>query len=600
MAERQIQRWWRAKKGQETLTAISEDISRCEVSQLDQYERFYDLALLYDPFDPISRAFYPYEDASFKIENVCQSNVDTVTSVAARQTVRPVFLTDEGDWKTKRRAADLARYAEGLAKAQRLDECKPRTFKDGAIFGYGLRRFEIDPNGVLSHERFLPVEVRVPEDECLTSAPRHMHLVKMRDREELMARYPKMATQIEAAPKDGSGSFLTLVAANVNDQLLVRESYRLPVGVEGKEGYRPGRKVVSTANLVLLDEDYEDTRFPIAVIRWNERSTGWAGGGLVEATEGIQEAIDKSHGAHRAQLDLHASPVTFMSAHDMAAAEKMRVSKIGRLVPVIDMANRPRTEIPPVIAPESERYLERMSSLSRTNSGISEMHSQGTMPARLETGAAVRESNDVASERFAIQEKALERWYLDCIEVMLMLCKRNALRGLPTPEIGYSFAVIKKRIKWSAVDMDDVTYWIQAAPQLSRTLAGRMDTIATWQNSGLITPEQARNLINHPDLDSAISQIDGYFEYIDRTADLLLEGEYMAPDPRGDLMNLGLDRMLGHYWDALNDGAPEALVENIRTWLDQASFIIAKAQAAMAPPPMPAGPAGPAPAGPPM
>ena len=602
MAERQKTPWWRAAKGADVLTAISEAISRCEIAQLDQYERLYDLALLYDPRDYVGCTFYQYSDEQIeKIENVCQSNVDTVTSVAARQTIRPVFLTDEGDWKTKRRAADLARYAEGMAKAQRLDECKPRAFKDGAIFGYGIRRFDIDQNGTVTHERFLPVEVRVPEDECITQAPRQLHLLKMRDRDELMARYPKLAAKIEAEPCDGTGSFLSLVAANATDQLLVRESWRLPVGKEGAEGYRPGRKVVSTAKLVLVDEDYDDTRFPIAVIRWNERSTGWAGGGLVESLAGMQRAIDKSHSAHAAQLDLHASPVTFISVHDQTSAEKMKVSKIGRLVPVMDMANRPKTEIPPVIAPESERYLERMSNLSRTNSGISDMHASGTMPSRLETGAAVRESNDVASERFAIQEKALERWYLDCIEVILMLCKRNSLRKLPTPDIGYSFAVIKKRIKWADVDMADVTYWLQAAPQLSRTLAGRMDTIATWQNSGLITPEQARDLIDHPDLDSAMSQINGYLNHIDKTADLLLSGEYMAPDPRGDLMGLGLDRMQGHYWDALNDGADEELVEFMRAWMDQASFIVAKAQqAAMAPPSM-AGPpgAGAPPAGPP-
>jgi len=600
VAEPQNKRWWRAEGESELLTAITHEIARCETAQLDQYERYYDLALLYDPWDYVARAFYPYGDPQFeKIENACQSNVDTVTSVAARQTIRPVFLTDEGDWKTKRRAADLARYSEGVAKAQRLDECKPRTFKDGAIFGYGLRRFDMDQHGTISHERFPAVEVRVPEDECVTQAPRQIHLLKMRDRDELMARYPKVADKIEAAPTDGAGSFLCLMAANATEQLLVRESWRLPVGKQGKEGYRPGRKVVSTASLVLVDEEYEDPRFPIAVLRWNERSTGWAGMGLVESLQGIQRAIDKSHAAHAAQLDAHAAPTTFMSVHDQSAAEKMRVTKIGRIVPVLDMANRPKTEIPPVIAPESERYLERMSGLSRTNSGISDMHAYGTMPARLETGAAVRESNDVASERFAIQEKALERWYLDCIEVTLMLCRRNFLKGLPTPEIGYSFSIIKKRIKWADVDLDDVTYWLQAAPQLSRTLAGRMDTIATWSSTGLITPEQARNLIHHPDLDGAMSQIDGYFEYIDRTAELLLDGEYEPPDPRGDLMGLGLDRMSGHYWKALNDGAPEEMVENMRAWMDQASFIVAKAQAAMAPPPGAMPPAGPGAGAPP-
>jgi hypothetical protein len=578
-------KWWKVERSKpaELAGAISHEIARCETAQLDQYERFYDLALLYDPNDYVSRSFDPYEEHRVcTTENVCASNVDTVTSVAARQTVRPVFLTDAADWKTKRRAADLARYAEGLAKIARLDECKARAFKDAAIFGYGLRRFALDEHGCMSHRRFLPVQVRVREDECVAQAPRQLHLLDFYDRDELMAAYPDMAAKIEAEPKDSTGTFLSLVAVNSSDQILVRESYRLPVGKEGKPGYRPGRKVVCTTNLVLLDEDYEDTKFPVAVIRWNERSTGWAGGGLVEQLEGTQRTIDRMHRAFDAQIDLHASPVTFVSVHDQTAVEKMRTTKIGRLVPVLDMANKPKTEVPPTIAPEAERRLERLSNLSRTNSGISDMHANGTMPARLETGAAVRESNDVASERFAIQEKGLERYRLDEIEVMLMLCKRNSIKKLPTPDIGYAFMTVKRRIKWAQVDLGDVTYWLQAAPQLSRTLAGRMDTIATWQASGLITPEQARNLIHHPDLDNAMSEIDGYFEYVDRTADLLLDGEYAPPDPRGDLMGLGLDRMKGHYWKALNDGAPEDKIEFVRTWLDQAAFIISKAEQAMA------------------
>lgn len=582
-------KWWKAS-AKDMATQVTAEINRCETAQLDQYQQYYDLALLYDPYDYVSRSFYSPDVQCHTTENVCASNVDTVTSVAARQTIRPVFLPDEGDWKTQRRAADLGRYAEGNAKAVRLDEAKPRAFKDAAVFGFGVRRFDISREGELSHERFLPVEVRVPEDECIAQEPKQIHLLKYRDRDELSSRFYKFSKEIQDAPRDSSGTFLGMVGMLANDQILVRESWRLPVGKEGSEGYMPGRRVISTTSLVLLDEEYHDLRFPIAVIRWNERSTGWAGGGLVEALQGTQRTINKMHLAFDAQVDLHASPVTFVSVHDQLAAEKMKVTKIGRLVPVMDLANRPKTEIPPVIAPEAERRLERLSNLSRTNSGISDMHAHGSMPARLETGAAVRESNDVASERFAIQEKALERWYLDCIEIMLMLCKRNATNGLPTPEVGYSFAVIKKRIKWTDVHLSDVTYWLQAAPQLSRTLAGRMDTIANWANTGLISPDQARHLLNHPDLDEAMSRYDAYMDYIARTAELLLDGEYVAPDPRGDLMGIGLEEMKTHYFKALNAGAEESSIAMMQTWMDQAAWIVAKATEAQQPPPAPAGP----------
>lgn len=590
-------RWWNATK-EDLATAISGEINTIESTQLDLYENYYYLAWLYDPWDYVARSLFPYELQSQITENVCCSNVDTVTSVAARQTIRPVLLTDEADWKTKRVAADLARYAEGIAKQIRLDECKPRMFKDAAIFGFGVRLFDMDGEGEIEHERFIPIEVRVSEEECLTQAPRQIHLLKFRDREELMVKYPGKAKELESTPRESSASFFGLTGVNTTDQIMIRYSFRLPMGKEGKPGYRPGRKVISTPQVILCDEPYHDTKFPIAVIRWTERSTGWAGAGLVEQLQTIQRTINKMHAAHDQQVDLHASPVTFVNVNDVGAAKKMEVSGIGRLVPVMDSASV-RFEQPPVIAPESERRLIRLSELSRTNSGISDMHSHGAMPARLETGAAVRESNDVASERFAIQEKALERWYLDCIEVVLMLCKRNSLNKLKTPDIGYCFMQVKKRLKWSDVDLKSVTYQLQAAPQLSRTLAGRMDTISNWQSSGLISPEQARHLIDHPDLDDAMGQIDSYLNYLDRVTELLLEGEYVPPDPRGDLANLGMTTMKGRYFQAIVDGASEDDLENLRTYLDQMATLISKAneqiQQATAPPPGPGG--GPPPPG---
>lgn len=578
MPVEQVPRWWNRTQD-EVCDAITQEIGRIESTQLDLYENYYYLAWLYDPFDYVSRSFFPYELQAQVTENLCCSNVDTVTSVAARQLIRPVFLPDEADWKTKRLAADLARYSEGITKKVRLDECKARMFKDACIFGHGLRLFEMDEEGEIEHERFLPIEIRVSEEECMTQPPRQLHLLKFRDREELMAKYPEKATGIAETPRDAAGTFFGLNGLNTTDQVMVRYSWRLPVGTKGKPGYKPGRKVVSTTKLVIVDEEYEDKKFPCAVIRWGERSTGWSGSGLVEQNQCIQRTVNKMHMAFDQQVDLHASPVTFVNVNDIAAAEKMRTSGIGRLVPVIGDA--PKTVIPPVIAPEAERRLQRLAEISRMNSGISDMHAHGTMPARLETGAAIRESNDVASERFAIQEKALERWYLDCIEVILMLCKRNAEKGFKTPDVGYAFAHVKRRIKWAQVDLNDVTYQLQAAPQLSRTLAGRMDTIAQWQNSGLISPDQARHLINHPDLDDAMGEIDSYMEYLDNVYELLLDGEYVPPDPRGDLMNIGLNKMKGRYFQSINGGAPEDKLEMVRTWLDQAAFIIAKS----APPP---------------
>lgn len=585
MATPGSERWWKVKSEdpRDLLTQITQDIALLESTQLDGYERFYRLAFLYDPYDYLGRIYFPAEYNVIVTENICAAGVDTVTSMIAKAKHRAVFLTDGANFTAKRQAADRGRYAEGLCKMVRLDERRPRIFKDAATFGTGLLRFEIDKDGGITHERFLPVEVRVNEQECLSQAPRNLHLLKYRDREDLMVRYPDKAEAIENASRDAGCFWFGIGPADATDQILVRESYRLPLGTKGKDGYRPGRKVISTDNLVLLDEPYDLPRFPIAVLRWNERTTGFMGKGLIEDLMGHQRTINKQNSAMDAQIDFHAAPVTYVQSNEIPYVTKMSfVPGVGRFVPYL--ANKPEISVPKIIANEVMARQEYLKRSYLETSGISTMHAHGEMPLkRAETGAAVAEMNDVTSERFSIQEQASERWYLDCIEVMFMLIKANAERDLAVPEVAFSFAHVAKRIKWKTVDMKDVVFQIQAAPQFSRTLSGRYQQIADWVNQGVITQDEGRHLINHPDLDSAMSLFDSYRTFIDKVKELLLDGEYVAPDPRENLA-LGLNLLTMGYFEAMDDGTPEDRVELIRTRTDQMAFLLAK-QTPPAPPP---------------
>jgi hypothetical protein len=165
--------WW--KTGAEDIcNQITKDVDQLETTQLDGYERFYRLAFLYDPYDYLGRIYFPAEYNVMVTENICSAGVDTVTSMIAKSKHRAVFLTDGADFTAKRQAADRGRYAEGLCKMTRLDERRPRIFKDAATFGTGILHFEIDPQGNVSHERFLPVEVRVNEQECLAAPADHL------------------------------------------------------------------------------------------------------------------------------------------------------------------------------------------------------------------------------------------------------------------------------------------------------------------------------------------------------------------------------------------------------------------------------------------
>jgi len=565
-------------------------VGEVERQQSFIFERFYKLAALYDPYfahqsgwggtEPDrNRGFGPsIGDVS---ENVIASNVDTVRAIVAASEVRARFLTDDGDWTTQRNARHLEWYAEGLAKLLDLHSVSVSAFFDAALKGTGLAKAYADQSGQIVVERVLVDDIIVDESECRSGAmPRQLHHRVFVDKQSLVAEFPDNEREIEGAAgrsvlSSASGRMWAGYRPFQSEQVVLIESWRLPIGKPGKRGYVAGRHTMCIPGADLLDEPWEKPRFPFARMLWTERASGWYGIGGAERIAGHQRRINKMNWQVDRQLDQLAVPTTYVRMADAALTVKT-TNRAGSVVPY--KADVPVTVIPPAVSPETYRRQEVVRDSSYEEFGVSRLAATAKKPSGLDSGIALREYRDMTTQRFAQQEKAFEKFFIDLTWLVLDVA-RDLGNEAPTVIRRSRFGA--RKIEWKKLEMDDLRVQIAAASTVGRTPAGRMQLALEWAQAGVISMDEFRRLSQQPDLARSMSLYTAALEDIERSIEEILDGGWVVPEPYQNL-KMGVWRFQQEYLKSRGDGAPEEVLENLRQWIVQAAHILAT----LAAPPM--------------
>lgn len=568
--------WWTAKND-EVHTQVLDTINDIDRRHSDIFERFWRLEVLYDP-NAANLGSAARSTEGEANENVIASNVDTVTASIAATAVRARFMTDGADWSTQRTARHLEWYAEGVAKQLDVDEKCRGGFKGCAKIGTGINHVFADPFDRPCVDAVDADDMLVDEAECRNgSRPRQMHRIRRVDREELRAMYPKHDAAIEKASADiGRFRRSRLERRPVNDnEVMAVHSYRLPSGVKGKKGYRPGRETLVIDGATVVDRPYDLPDFPFAVILWSKRKNAWYGISLSERIAGHQRTINKRNWQINRIIDQGASITTYVRPADANIAVKTQ-NKLGSIAVV--KGDYPHTIAAPQVHPEIYQDLERRKAGAFQETGQSQMGAQSVKPAGVDSGAALREYRDQTSQRFAIQEAAFERFVLDTILLVVAVCKQL---GKAAPVIQRQTRFGAKKIPWTRVDMGDVRVQIAAASTMSRTPAGRMQTVLEWAQAGVISQDETRRLLQHPDLERAMSLYTAAIESIEHCFEEIADGNVVMPEP---FMNLKMCVYRGQlqYLIWRDDGAPENVLESLRQFIVQAGAIVTNSAAAAA------------------
>ncbi len=587
--------WWRAKKG-EVNQNLRQYVRRIEQAQGAIFDRFVKLEVLYDP----NSSLYGQsgEQLAHVEENAIASNVDTVTAVVAATEILARYQTDGADWGMQRLARHLEWYSEELAKDLKIaDKCRS-AFKECAKKGVGLTKAYI-VWGQVRVERVFVENIVVPDDEIRGGrTPKQMHQWDYVDLEELCARFPKHEDAIIASAKNRRNwrgwSTGNLMGIDLDVELL--ESWRLPIGVKGQPGYKPGRHIIAIDGLDLLDEKYEDDCFPFAIGIWSERATSWYGISGAERIAGIQRALNRRNWQIERQNDQCALPTQYVRPVD--AHLTVKSSRIGAIVPI--KGDYPVSVTPVAVSGETYQNRVDLKESAGEEFGQSRMATHATKPAGIDSGVALREYKDQSTQRFALQEKMYEQLVLDTIWLAIVCCKKL---GAKAPTMTRHARFGGRKIPWKEVNPRELKVQIAAASTLGRSPAGRKQMVIEFAQAGIVTLDEARALLRSSDLERALSLYTAALENIEYCIDQIADGAIVMPDP---VMNLKMCVWRGQQelqiWAASAespDGAPEERVEALRQFVSQAIWMMKRAEGNAAnqnamsgatAPPMPADP----------
>jgi hypothetical protein len=503
-------------------------------------------------------------------ENIIQSACDTATSIVAGARARVTFQTDGAEFSVQRKARLLEKWVEGKFDESEFHREAARCFRDSVIFGTGaLKVYEHE--GDVKCERVLIDEIKIDEMECRSADPRQLHHVKFVDKEVLKAMFPDHEEAIEESTRD-SHRQETNAYSNIDSNTAVCvESFHLPSGKGGKDG----KRVICVDGATLLSEEWKRPYFPFIFYRWSEPVCGFYGQGLAEQLTGIQLRINQlNHFIQKAQ-DLIAVPRVFV---DIASKNlKMQINnEIGAIIPY--RGKPPVFHVAQAVSPEIYQYKEALWRRGFEVAGISQLSATSKKPAGLESAVALREYNDIGAQRFQYNAQEFEKLAPKVAERFIDIARDIQKRGGECKSIFHAKKLVEK-ICFKEAAVDDGTYRIRLEPAsiLSRTPAGRSQQVVEWAQSGIIDTDEARRLLNHPDLERTADINNAALEDIEATIEDLLDGKYDPPEPYQNL-TMGMQRVQLAYLKARREGAPEEILENMRRWIESADYELKLAQ----------------------
>ena len=220
--------------------------------------------------------------------SVITSCVDTLVSRISQDKPRPVFLTDNGDYRERLRAKQMNNFIQGefyQTKAYEHGEC---VLRDACVLGTGAIKVLEDDDERVALERRLRTDILVDENDAFSGAPRSLYEQMLIERSVLMERFPKAASMIEKA-QGATVNQSPDSTQTVSDLVLVAEGWHLKSGKNAKDGLHA---IVCSEGL-LSDEEFDKKRFPFAFLQYASRLRGFWGQGLPERQMGTQIEINK-------------------------------------------------------------------------------------------------------------------------------------------------------------------------------------------------------------------------------------------------------------------------------------------------------------------
>lgn len=519
----------------------------------------------------------PQERPTF---NIVQSIIDTLVSRISQSRPQPVFLTDGSDYKQRTMAKKLNQFIQGEFFHTKAYEKAVDVLKDSLVTGTGIMHiFETNDNRV-GLERVLQTELLVDPNEAMYGDPRQLYRIKLVDRDVLMANFPKFKDKIESAanayPDNSADSSKT-----VADLVMVVEGWHLPSGKDAKDG----RHIIACSAGALIDEEYNKDKFPFAFIHYAPRMLGFWAQGVAERQMGTQMELNSILYTISKAIKLVGVPRIFQSAGSKVA-KTAHNNEIGVIITY--QGEKPSYEVAPCNAPELYAERDKLIEYGYRQEGVSMMAAASAKPAGLNSGEAIRSYDDISNDRFASTERRWSNFFVDLAYQVIDKAMDISIEHGKYSTV-YPNKDGTKQIDLPKAEILKDTFVIQCFTQsaLPKDPAGRLAKITEMVQSGMITIQEGRRLLDYPDLEQIEKLANAGEERIFQILDKIIEtGSYTPPDPFMDLQLAS--QFTVQYINLYGaSGLEESKMDKLRTFHTQVQALMQAAQQPVAAPAAP-------------
>lgn len=502
--------------------------------------------------------------------NVTASTIDTLKSKLGKNQIKPTAITNGSIYEQRQRTKLFNKAIFGLLREGGAYVNSIQTLANALIFGTGESHVYADTDEKkVKIESVFTDEILVDPGDGYYGKPRSKYRRKFIGRRKLMEAYPDKADQIEKV------SGIQLQNKMHDEMMLVVEAWHIG------HGNAPGRHMICIDGCALMDDESWNYKcFPHAVLRYERMPTGYWGQGVAEKLKGIQTEINFTLARMREAMRRFAKPWVFLERGSKVNPKHMD-NAIGSMV--FYEGATPTIQQVQAIAPDQYRYLESLYARAFEIVGLSQLSAQSQKPAGLDAAVALREYQDIETERFAALARGYEQYFVDlaraCVDIVDHEFGDEYVLSTYSKDEGL------ESVKWGDVKLPSDAYLIQVWPQssLPQKPEARLQKVIELMQGGLIDPQTGLEMLDFPDLESHMNLILAPSRVVFQILEKMCfeNAEQILPEPNMDLQ-LCLKIGNGYYNWCLLKEFPDEKLNMIREFIDHANRLIESQQQAQA------------------
>ncbi len=508
-------------------------------------------------------------------ENLVQMVVDTMVSLVGKNRPKATPVARGASWKLRRQIRRLDKFLFGEFLRNDVYEIGKQAFRDACLFGFGCTHVHVEDDEEVGKrvciERVFPDEIIVDQAEAVATG-KIWHL------------YRRRVLPVEViADMFGVDEDEICDVANEDFSYL---DYR-PVGkgwavlVEGWQlcrGKRAGKYMAAVKGMPPLAEDeWKHDWFPFIFFHYQDKISGFY----------RQSAVEQ---ALHYQIRLNEINEVIADAQDLAGRMRLLVAKGSQVNPdefdnkvariLTYTGIKPEAVTWPAVSAELYNERDRLVVTCKNQFGLNEMSTSGTPPpaARFDSSAAFREANAIQDNRLSDVAQRFEKYYLDIAMYIIKCIRANGASPKTTWYSGGKKARAET-IDWDQINIEDEAYvlQLQASSIFNLTPAGQRDELEKQLAQQIISPEEYRQQLANPDLESEASIHVAAAEDLKRVIELFEDGKYESSESAQDLAN-GVQLVSLAYLNAKSyEDVEDEVLLGMLNWISAAKSILKRA-----------------------